>query len=450
MSFKTIILAAGKGTRMKSKKAKVLHEVCGKPMVNHIIDVSKLAGSKETIVITGHMKDEVLKALDNDIKIAEQKERLGTGHAVMMCKDFINDDDKIMILCGDTPLLNEETLKNLLDYHNKNSYKATVLTCIVENSNGYGRIIRDDKNNLLKIVEQKDASMEELLVKEINSGIYIFDGLDLKIALDKIDNNNAQGEYYLTDTLELIKNDDKSVGAFSGALIEEIMGVNSKLDLSKANEIMRRKINENHMLEGVIIVDTTSTYIDLDVKIGMDTIIEPNVILKGNTVIGEDCIIGANSKIIDSRISDDVKIENSTVLESNIDSNTTVGPYAYIRPNCNIGKNVKIGDFVEVKNSNIDDNTKASHLTYIGDANLGKGINLGCGVVFVNYDGKNKFRTTVEDNSFIGCNTNLIAPVKVEENSYIAAGSTITDDVPKNNLAIARARQVNKDNWKKN
>lgn len=447
MNFKAIILAAGKGTRMKSKYPKVIHNVCGKEMVNHVIGVSKKSGVNDIVVILGHESDAVKEILPKDSLIAMQTEQLGTGHAVKMAKEYINDEDTIVVLCGDTPLIKEDTLKRLFAYHIENEYKATVLTTNVDNPTGYGRIIRDNNNDLLKIVEQKDANEEEKSVKEINSGIYCFNGKSLRESLDLLDNNNAQGEYYLTDTIYIMRDKGQKVGAYNGSTIEELMGVNSRVELSKAEEIMRRRINESHMVNGVTIIDTNSTYIESDVEIGNDTIIYPGVMLKGNTKIGSNCIIEMNSSIENSIIGNNTEVKNSTIIDSVVGENTTVGPYAYLRPKSNIGNNVKIGDFVEVKNATIEDNSKASHLSYIGDAHVGKDVNIGCGVVFVNYDGKNKFKSIVKDGAFIGSNSNLVAPVTVDEDGYIATGSTITNDVPKGSLAIARQRQVVKEGW---
>ena len=447
MNFKAIILAAGKGTRMKSQYPKVIHKVCGKEMVNHVINVSKKSGVNDIVAILGHGSEVVKERLPEDTMIAMQTEQLGTGHAVKMAKEYINDEDTIVVLCGDTPLIKEDTLKRLFSYHLENGYHATVLTTKVDNPTGYGRIIRDNNEDLLKIVEQKDANEEEKAVNEINSGIYCFNGKSLREALDLIDNNNAQGEYYLTDTIYIMRDKGQKVGAYNGSTIEELMGVNSRVELSKAEEIMRKRINESHMVNGVTIIDTNSTYIESDVEIGNDTIIYPGVMLKGNTKIGCNCVIDMNSSIENSTIGDNTEVKNSTIIDSKVGENTTVGPYAYLRPKSNIGNNVKIGDFVEVKNATIEDNSKASHLSYIGDAHVGKGVNIGCGVVFVNYDGKNKFKSVVKDGAFIGSNSNLVAPVVVEEDGYIATGSTITKDVPKAALAIARERQVVKEGW---
>ena len=447
MNFKAIILAAGKGTRMKSKYPKVVHKVCGKEMVNHIIDVSKKSGVKDVVTILGHESEVVKNVLPEDTMIAMQTEQLGTGHAVKMAKEYINDNDIIVILCGDTPLIKEETLKRLFDYHIENDYIATVLTTKVDNPTGYGRVIRDENGDLLKIVEQKDGNAEELAVNEINSGIYCFQGQRLRESLDLLDNNNAQGEYYLTDTIKILRDKGFKVGAYNGSTIEELMGVNSRLELSKAETLMRKRINEFHLLNGVTIIDPAATYIEADVEIGQDTIVYPGAMLHGNTKIGRECIIGMNTSITNSIIGDNTEVKNSTIIDSTVGENTTVGPYAYLRPKSNIGNNVKIGDFVEVKNATIEDNSKASHLSYIGDAHVGKDVNIGCGVVFVNYDGKNKFKSVVKDGAFIGSNSNLVAPVTIEEKGYIATGSTITDDVPNGALAVARARQVVKEGW---
>ena len=447
MNFKAIILAAGKGTRMKSKHPKVVHKVCGKEMVNHVIDVSKKSGVQDVVVILGHGSETVKESIPSDSQIAMQTEQLGTGHAVKMAKEYINDDDTIVVLCGDTPLVKEDTLRRLFAYHVEKGYVATVLTTKVDNPTGYGRIIRDNHEDLLKIVEQKDASEEEKLVNEINSGIYCFDGKSLRESLDLIDNNNAQGEYYLTDTIKIMRDRGEKVGAYNGSTIEELMGVNSRVELSKAEEIMRKRINTSHMVNGVTIIDVNSTYIESDVEIGNDTIVYPGVMLKGNTKIGSGCIIGMNCNISNSTIGDYTKVESSTIIDSTVGENTIVGPYAYLRPNSNIGSHVKIGDFVEVKNATIGDNSKASHLSYIGDAYVGKNVNIGCGVVFVNYDGHHKFKSVVKDGAFIGSNSNLVAPVTVEEKGYIATGSTITDDVPQGALAIAREKQVVKEGW---
>lgn len=445
-----IILAAGKGTRMKSKLYKVLHPVSGKPMVEHIINRVSETNPDEIITIVGHGAEQVKAQLGERSEYALQAEQLGTGHAVLQAASFLEGKKgTTLVISGDTPLLTTETLNNLFEYHQGKNASATILTAHAQNPTGYGRIIRDHVGIVEKIVEQKDASPEEARVQEINTGTYCFDNEALFTALNKVGTNNAQGEYYLTDIIEILKEDGNTVAAYQTEDFEESMGVNDRIALAKANEIMRKRINEAHMTNGVSFVDPASTYIDAGVVIGSDTVIEAGVQLQGETVIGMDCMIGAHSRIVDSVIEDNVVITNSVVESSHVKKSADIGPFAHLRPNAEIGEGAHIGNFVEVKNAEIGNHTKVGHLTYIGDATLGEDINVGCGVVFVNYDGKQKHHTKVGAHSFIGSNSNIVAPVTIEENSSIAAGSTITNDVPEYALAIARARQVNKEGYAK-
>ncbi|MBO0482303.1 bifunctional UDP-N-acetylglucosamine diphosphorylase/glucosamine-1-phosphate N-acetyltransferase GlmU [Candidatus Enterococcus courvalinii] len=445
-----IILAAGKGTRMKSKLYKVLHPVSGKPMVEHIISRVSETNPDEIITIVGHGAEQVKAQLGERSEYALQAEQLGTGHAVLQAASFLEGKKgTTLVISGDTPLLTTETLNNLFEYHQGKNASATILTAHAQNPTGYGRIIRDHVGIVEKIVEQKDASPEEARVQEINTGTYCFDNEALFAALNKVGTNNAQGEYYLTDIIEILKEDGNTVAAYQTEDFEESMGVNDRIALTKANEIMRKRINEAHMTNGVSFVDPASTYIDAGVLIGSDTVIEAGVQLQGETVIGMDCMIGAHSRIVDSVIEDNVVITNSVVESSHVKKAADVGPFAHLRPKAEIGEGAHIGNFVEVKNADIGNHTKVGHLTYVGDATLGEDINVGCGVVFVNYDGKQKHHTKVGAHSFIGSNSNLVAPVTIEENSSIAAGSTITNDVPEYALAIARARQVNKEGYAK-
>ncbi len=445
-NFKAVILAAGQGTRMKSKVPKVLHKVLDKPMVDYVIDESIKAGAEDICVIVGHQSAMVKAMIGDRVKFGLQAEQLGTGHAVMQAGDFLNGGN-IAVLCGDTPLITADTLKKLNELHAVEGNAVTVVSMILDDPASYGRIIRKD-GVFDKIVEFKDASEEERACKEVNTGVYIFDSAQLLKAFDSLSNNNAQGEYYLTDTLEIIKNNGGKVGIMVAEDENEFLGVNSKLQLGEATSIMKKRINDFHMLNGVTLQDPDNTYIGPDVKIGADTLILPGCYIEGDTEIGEDCIIGPNSRITSSKINNCVTIQNSTMIDAFVDNYTTVGPYAYLRPNSKIGEHVRIGDFVEVKNSTIDDGTKVSHLTYVGDSDVGKCVNFGCGTVTVNYDGKNKHRCKIGDNVFIGCNSNLVAPVEVGAHAYTAAGSTITKDVPADSLAIARSRQENKEGWR--
>ena len=446
--FTSVILAAGMGTRMKSKMPKVLHKVCGKPLSKWVIDASKEAGADKVCAVVGHKAETVKEVLGDVCEFALQTEQKGTGHAVMQAIDVIkNSKGEVVILNGDTPLITAETINKAIEYHKNNGNQATVITAILDDATGYGRIVRDNDGSVLKIVEQKDASEEEKKINEVNSGMYVFDAQSLVYALDKITPNNAQGEYYLTDTLEILLSAGKKIGGYAISDNDEIRGINDRVQLNEAEKIMQKRINEYHMRNGVTMRNPESVYIEDGVEIGNDTEICQNVTIKSGTKIGSDCVIGSGSMLDRAVIHDGVDVLSSVILESEVDEGTHVGPFAYIRPNCHVGKEVKVGDFVELKNSNIDDGTKISHLTYIGDSDVGKRVNFGCGTVTCNYDGKKKYRTTIGDDCFVGCNTNFVSPINVGDGVYIAAGSTITEDIPENSLSIARARQVNKDGW---
>ena len=445
--METIILAAGKGTRMKSKLPKVLHKVGGKPMLQHVIDAAKSAGSTREVVVIG-AGAELVKQNFSDVEFVMQTEQLGTGHAVLCTKEnFANSTGNVMILCGDTPLFTGELLKNLIDAHEKFNAAATVLTAIMPDPKGYGRIIRADSVDFEKIVEDKDATPEQKKIREVNAGIYCFNVQKLFAALEQVTNDNSQGEYYLPDVLEILRAEGGRICAVVAEDYKQTLGINSRIQLAEADKILRQRKNCELMLSGVTIIDPATTYIDFDVEIGQDTIIYPNTFLEGKTKIGENCAIGPNVRFTDMIIGNNVTAQFSYCHEAEIADGVTFGPYVHVRPKSKISEKVKIGNFVEIKNSNIGEGTKLPHLQYIGDSDIGSGCNLGCGVITVNYDGKKKFRTTVGDNVFVGCTSNLVAPVTVEDGAYIAAGSTITEDVPKNNLAIARSRQINKDSW---
>ncbi|MBU3109316.1 bifunctional UDP-N-acetylglucosamine diphosphorylase/glucosamine-1-phosphate N-acetyltransferase GlmU [Clostridium gasigenes] len=442
-----LILAAGQGKRIKSDLPKVLHKVSGKEMVNHVIDTMRKVDIEDINVIIGKGSELVKeKTSSRKVTYSLQEERLGTGHAVKCAVDFLKGKKgTVGIFCGDAPLIKNETVKKLLNEHIEKGNSATLLTSILKDATGYGRVIREN-DEVLKIVEHKDCNEDELKAKEMNAAMYCFDIEELLECLNKITNNNEQGEYYLTDVIGILKNNGKKVGAVVTDY-EETIGVNSRVQLAEAEEILRNRINLRHMENGVTLIDPKGTYIGEDVEIGKDTIIYPGNVIEGKTIIGERCILYPNSRINNSCIASEVEIQSSVIIESTIGDNTTVGPFAYIRPDSVIGKNARIGDFVEIKKSTIGDNTKVSHLTYIGDAEVGSGCNFGCGTVVVNYDGKNKNKTQIGDNSFVGCNTNLISPVKVGNNTYIAAGSTITNEVKEGDLAIARAKQRNIEGW---
>lgn len=444
-----IILAAGQGTRIKSNIPKVLHKVCGKEMVNHVIDNMRKAEIEDVNVIIGNGSELVKESTkDRNVSYSLQEEQLGTGHAVKCAKEFLQGKDGVVaVFTGDAPLTRVETIKKLVDEHIKKGNKATLLSAYVDDPTGYGRIIRYGEE-VLKIVEHKDCNEEELKVNEMNAGMYCFDIKSLLSSLEELNNNNVQGEYYLTDVIGILKSKGEKVGALLTDY-EDTLGVNSRAQLAEAERVLRKRINQFHLDNGVTLIDPNTTYIGVNAIIGKDTVIYPNNIIEGNTKIGEGCTILQNSRIKDSIIEDNVEIQASVILDSNIGKNTTVGPFAYIRPESTIGEGVRIGDFVEVKKSSIGNETKVSHLTYIGDAEVGSGCNFGCGTVVVNYDGKKKNKTIIGDHSFIGCNTNLISPLEVQDNTYIAAGSTITSTVEEGDLAVARAKQRNIKGWVK-
>ena len=446
-----VVLAAGKGTRMKSKLYKVLHKVCGKTMVEHVVDAAQGVNPAEIVTIVGTGAGDVEKVLADKSKFAFQEKQLGTGDAVMTAREELGDKDgATLVVTGDTPLFITDTFNELFKYHAEKGNAATVLTAEAPNPFGYGRIIRDDQGNVFRIVEQKDGKPEELKVKEINTGVFCFDNKKLFEALKHVNNDNAQGEYYLTDVLEILRNSGERVGAYKMPDFSESLGVNDRIALAQATKTMQRRINEQHMRDGVSFIDPDTAYIDADVKIGNDTVIEGNVVIKGNTEIGSDCYITSGSRIVDSKIGNNVTVTSSTVEEAEMDDNTDIGPNSHLRPKAIICKGAHIGNFVEIKKAEIGENTKVGHLTYVGDATLGKDINIGCGTIFSNYDGVKKFHTNVGDHAFIGAGSTLIAPINVADHAFIAADTTVTKDVNKYDMAIGRGRQVNKpDYWHK-
>lgn len=446
MDLYSIILAAGEGKRMKSAHAKPLQKAGGKTLVDWVLDAATGAGANQNIVVIGHCAQEMQAYLGDRVIYTYQYEQLGTGHAVMQGIEPIKDKSgTVMVLCGDTPLITAETLGGAMKAHNESGRAVTVITAEVENPFGYGRIVREN-GALARITEQKDATEEEKKIREINSGMYLFDIQKLVSALARLDNNNAQGEYYLTDVIAILLSDGEQGDTYL-ADPEEILGVNDRLQLAEADTLLNRRKVRQLMADGVCVLQPDSVRADANVQVGRDTVIYPGTILEGDTQIGEACIIGPNTRLKDCIIGDETEIQYSVALESRVGSKTSVGPFAYIRPHSSIGSGNKVGDFVEVKNASIGDGTKIAHLTYVGDADVGERVNFGCGTVVVNYDGVSKHRTVIEDDCFIGCNSNLVSPVTVRKGAYTAAGSTITAEVPEDALAIARARQVNKDGW---
>ena len=448
MQLKALILAAGKGTRMKSDLPKVIHLVNGVPMVQKILNELKKLNTEENILILGHKKEEILAKI-KDVSYVVQEEQLGTGHAIMQAKEVLKDyEGDVMILCGDTPLLKSETLEKMYNYHRENGCTTTVLTAIYDNPFGYGRIVKEN-GNVVGIVEEKEANDEIKKIKEVNAGVYCCNSKELFKALDRIDNNNEKGEYYLTDIIGIQVKDGKKVSSFVLEDSVEILGVNSKVELAQASKVLRERKNKELMEEGVILIDPATTYIEETVKIGKDTVIYPGVVLQGNTVIGENCEIIGNTRIIDSTLKNNIRIESSVIEESILEDKVTMGPFAHLRPKAHLKEKVHIGNFVEVKKSTLEPGVKAGHLTYLGNATVGKDTNIGAGTITCNYDGVNKFDTHIGEKVFIGSSTMLVAPVNIGDNALTGAGSVITKDVPEDALAVERNKQLIKLKWRK-
>lgn len=447
-----LILAAGEGRRMKTTKPKVLAEVLFKPMIDWVTDAVKEGGVDDICVVTGHYHEELEAHLGGKYKTIVQQELLGTGHAVMQAKDFIkaNSPGNILIINGDAPLIDAKTISTAYEYHESHKNAVTIISAKIDNPFGYGRIIRNKDKCLKKIVEENDATNAEKMINEVNSGAYWFNCSVLLEALEGIvemHDKKHQAEYYLTDAVEVILEKNLNAVAYEAGNPDAVLGANDRVQLQLLNEIARKKVMREHLLNGVSIPCADGVMISPNVKIGNETEILPGTIIKGNTVIGENCVIGPNSFIENSIIGNGVTLNNTQCYSSTIKDKTSIGPFARVRPDCIIGEGVKAGNFVEFKNANVGDRTSVSHLTYIGDADFGSDINVGCGCATVNYNGKEKNRTKVDDHAFIGCSTYLVAPVSVGKNSYTAAGSVITEDVPDNALAIARSRQTIKKDW---
>ncbi|MGR6837195.1 bifunctional UDP-N-acetylglucosamine diphosphorylase/glucosamine-1-phosphate N-acetyltransferase GlmU [Syntrophomonas erecta] len=450
MKFSAVILAAGKGVRMKSELPKVVHRVAGKPMVAHVLKAVQEAGINQVVLVIGHGREYIEPLFpDGKVQFAIQEQQLGTGHALMQAEKLVDPESDVLVLAGDTPLIRGETIEALLEHHRSTQAAATILSTRLADPTGYGRIIRNPGGSFLRIVEEKDARGEEKKVNEINSGMYCFQAGAVFKALGRISTNNAQGEYYLTDVVEILMKENARVEVLLSNAVQDIYGVNDRVQLAQADRILRRRKNEQLMREGVTIIDPATTFVDAEVVVGRDTIIWPFTIIEGSTSIGEGCEIGPATRINDALIGNQVQIENSRIKEAHIGDQCNIGPFAYLRPDTVLHSGVKIGDFVEVKKSVIGEKSKVPHLSYVGDALVGQGVNIGAGTITCNYDGKNKYQTVLEDGVFIGSNTNLVAPVTVKENAVTGAGSTITRDVPANALAVERAQQRILADWKR-
>lgn len=452
-SIAAIILAAGKGTRMKSSKVKVLHPLAGEPLLSFPLEAARAADAERIVVVVGHQADEVRRHFSgrDGIDFALQEEQHGTGHAVACAAPLLRGfQGTVLILCGDVPLIRAETLQRMLAGHRESGATVTVLTAVVDNPRGYGRIVKDGAGLVVGIVEEKDATEEQRAVREINSGIYCVDGPFLFEAVAGLSRDNAQGEYYLTDIVRTAVGQGRSCAACPVEDAVDVMGINDRVQLAQAEAVLRRRINEAHMLDGVTIRDPGATYIDAGTVIGRDTCIHPNVHISASTEIGERCVIEPSAVIRGCRIGDAVIVKAGSVLEDSIiRDGASIGPMAHLRPGTELMEKVKIGNFVETKKITMGKGSKASHLTYLGDATIGSDVNIGCGTITCNYDGVSKHRTVIEDDVFVGSDVQFVAPVTVGRNSLVAAGSTVTRDVPPDSLAIARSQQVNKEGWVK-
>ncbi len=447
-----VILAAGKGTRMKSALPKVLHRAGDRPLIDHVLRTAASVSPASIVVVVGHQADDIKRALGKrlGLSFALQEPQLGTGHALLQAEPMLRGaSGTLVLLSGDVPLLRAETLASLVRRHERRQAAATVLTALVPSPDGYGRIVREG-GQIAAIVEHKDASPVDREIREINSGVYAFDLAPLFGALREIGSSNAQGEYYLPDLVRIYRRRGLTVETVKLDDPREILGVNSRRELADVSAILRSNKNDELMASGVTIVDPVTTFIGVDVAIGQDTIVHPGVYLEGETRIGSGCEIQSGVRIVNSTIDDRVQIGNfCLILDSHVSRGAKVGPFAHIRPQSDVGEDAHIGNFVELKKTTLGRGSKANHLAYLGDATIGENVNIGAGTITCNYDGTLKYPTVVEDGAFIGSDTQLIAPVRVGKGAYVAAGSSITDDVPAEALAIARGKQVNKEGWVK-
>ena len=444
----TLILAAGQGTRMKSQYPKVLHPLLGRPMLQYVIDAARKVGADPLILVVGFGGERVVEKMGPDYQYVWQHQQLGTGHAVLMARELLaKSTGDLLVLYGDTPLLQEETLRGLVELRRNSEAAAAVLTTKVSDPSGYGRMVRDQQDQIRAIVEEKDATSEQRAIDEVNTGVYSFAIEALLPALAELSPRNAQGEYYLTDVIQiLISRGAKVVGQITAAA-EEVMGPNDRAQLATTEHFLKLAINRHWMQQGVSISDPDYTYISPDAEIGSDSLILPGSMILGRSRIGANCLIGPHTRIIDSEIGPDSEVQYSQVLQAKLGAENKVGPFAYVRPGTSSAAKVKIGDFVEIKNTQLGPGSKVPHLTYLGDTEVGAEVNIGAGTITCNYDGVNKHRTIIEDGAFIGSNANLVAPVVIGAQATVAAGSTITKAVPPKNLALARSKQENRPDW---
>lgn len=447
MNICAVVMAAGEGKRMKSRHSKVVQKAAGKPLVCWVRDVLCEAGATEQVYIVGHRQEEVRAALGEEVAFVLQEQQLGTGHAVMQASHFL--EGRIgctLVLCGDAPLITSDTLRSVLAQFEASKCAAIVITADAPDPAGYGRIIRNGEGHVTAIVEHRDATEQQRAVREVNSSMYCFDTPLLLSALGKIGSKNQQQEYYLTDTIEILIREGHQVEAFKTSF-DQIMGINDRIQLQEASALLNRRIVRRHMTNGVTVIDPDTTYIEEQVQIGMDSVIYPMTILEGETRIGEEAVIGPNSRLTDVVAGDRTRLEQTVAERCTIEDDAVLGPFTHIRFGSMIGPGCRVGNFTEIKNSTLGAGTQIVHQGYLGDVDVGDNVNFGSNCSVANYDGQVKARTRVGSHAFVGNNTTLVAPVEISENTYVAAGSTITETVPQFALSIARARQINKENW---
>ena len=451
MALHVVILAAGKGTRMKSARPKVLHPLAGRPIIEHVLRTVDTLRADSTVVVVGHGADDVRSALAarSSLQFAVQSPQLGTGHALLQAESALaGATGTVLLVYADVPLLQAATLQRLIEHHRATKASATVLTTQLEEPYGYGRIVRDTEGRIARIVEERDASGAEREIKEINSGIYCFDAAPLFASLRGLAADNTQGEYYLTDLVAAYRTGKRRVETLQLDSAAELRGVNSRVDLAELGAVLRARKSQDVMIAGATLEDPASTYIDADVTIGADTVIGPGVILQGSTAIGERCEIQAGSRISNSTIGNAVVVlDHSIIVDSRVDTGARIGPFSHLRPGSIVSAEAHVGNFVELKKTTLGPKSKANHLAYLGDATIGERVNIGAGTITCNYDGVSKHQTVIEDGVFIGSDSQLVAPVHIGANAYVAAGSSITRDVPADALGVARARQENKPGW---
>lgn len=446
-----VILAAGKGTRMKSAIPKVLHHLAGLPLIEHVLRTVDQLDVASKVLVVGHGADEVRTALAGrpDLQYVVQSPQLGTGHALLQAEPVLKDrKGTVLLLYADVPLLQSSTLSRLVEAHRSARAAATVLTAELQDPYGYGRIVRDKAGLITRIVEHRDASAAQQAIREVNSGIYTFALSGLFDHLHRLATDNAQGEYYLTDLVAMYRQQDKRVETLRLDSADELRGVNSRLDLAELSAVLRQRKNRSLMVSGVTLEDPATSYIEMDVTVGQDTILGPGVRLEGTTTIGSRCRIHAGSRLTNATLDDDVVVlDYSVIVDSSVGSHAAIGPMAHIRPASVVGPSARVGNFVELKKTSLGRGSKANHLAYLGDATIGEGANIGAGTITCNYDGVNKHKTIIEDGVFIGSDSQLVAPVTIGRDAYVGAGSSITRDVPAGALAIARSHQTVKDGW---